>query len=721
MTTQPPVAPIKPPRRAHHGIEFIDDYEWVRDREDPDTLAYIEAENAWTEAQIAHLRPLRDALFADFAARTQETDHDVPLLVRHRAPEGDVAYWYYRRTEEGKPYAIHCRLLASDPDVFPDLADPDVTARETVLLDENLLAEGQEFFELGEQAVSPSGRYLAYGTDTTGGEVFTIRILDLANGVVLPDTITGAHYGLEFLTDRDLYYTVADDAWRPHQVWQHRLGETDDRLVATEHDERFSVDVRLSRDSRWLLVGRNSTLTTEWSILSADEPSGSPRVIAPRRQGVDYSVEVAGDRLLILHNDAGPDFALAEAPLDATDAAQWRSILDHTPGVRLASVAAYDGHVVVGLRRDGLRGLHIIPRDSSGNLGAGEDITIGEDLYVVRHLPGANTTDHRVRYGYTSLVTPFTTADYSPNTGEVRTLRQTPVRDHPVHGAYRAEDYVQTREWATAPDGTRVPLSLVYRKGALDHGPRPTLLYGYGSYESSADPYFDVERLSLLDRGFVYAIAHVRGGGELGRARYEQGRVLSKRSTFTDFIACADHLIATGHTLPDLLAAQGQSAGGLLMGAVANLAGDRFRAIHAGVAFVDPLTTCLNPDFPLIIDEWEEWGDPLHDREAYEYLASYAPYDNVHEREYPAILATTSLNDIRVYNVEPTKWVAKLRTHAKNAADRPILLKTEIVAGHGGPSGRYGRWKQEAFELAWIIDQVAPTPTPRATFPNPAR
>ncbi len=361
---------------------------------------------------------------------------------------------------------------------------------------------------------------------------------------------------------------------------------------------------------------------------------------------------------------------------------------------------------VLGLRRDGLTGLRLIPRDAAGDLGTGTDLELDEPLYTVDHAPGRDYDTAIVRYAFTSLVTPDSVVDLDVATGE-RTLRKrVEVLDHPEHGAYRSEDYVQVREWATAADGTKVPISIVHKAGLELDGSAPALLYGYGSYEISIDPSFRVSQLSLLERGFVYAIAHVRGGGELGRAWYENGKELTKKNTFSDFVACADHLIARGYTSPERLAARGGSAGGLLMGAVANLAPQTFRAIHAAVPFVDALTTILDPELPLTVTEWEEWGDPLHDPDVYAYMRSYTPYENVGERTYPAILATTSLNDTRVFYVEPAKWIAALRRVAGNGDDRPILLKTEMTAGHGGVSGRYKSWRELAFEYAWIIDQV---------------
>ncbi|SDE38929.1 S9 family peptidase [Auraticoccus monumenti] len=713
VPTQPPVAPVRPHVREHHGRVLVDDYEWLRDKEDPEVIAHLEAENAWTEQQTSHLAGLREEIFDDIRARTRETDLTVPTLVRHTTGEGVSAWWYYARTVEGQEYPIQCRLAAGADATPPDLstAGPDGLPGEQVLLDGNAEAGGEKFFSLGTFAVSPDGRRLAFGTDVLGDERYTLRFVDLETGERLadevPDTAAGAVWG----GDQHLFYTRADEAWRPFQVLRHRLGTAaaDDPVVLTEDDERFWVGVDSSRDDRWVLIGIGSKLTSEYHLLSCDDPEGEPRLVTPRREGVEYHVEVAGDRLLVVHNDGALDFALAEAPLTASRREDWREVLPHREGVRLLDVDAYAGHVLVSLRRDGLTGLHLMPRDAAGELLPGSDLTFDEPLYTVSNLGDPNVDAEVFRFAFTSLVTPMSIMEADVSTGERRLLKRAPVLDHPVHGPYRSEDYVQERIWATAPDGVRVPISLVHHKDVRPDGSAPALLYGYGSYEIPMDPGFSIARLSLLDRGFVHAVAHVRGGGELGRSWYEQGKELAKRNTFTDFVACAEHLVAEGWTSHDRLAAEGGSAGGLLMGAVANLAPHAFRAVHAAVPFVDNLTTILDPDLPLTVIEWEEWGDPLHDAEVYDYMASYAPYENVAEVEYPAILATTSLNDTRVYYVEPAKWVAQLRRRVRNGPDRPVLLKTEMVAGHGGVSGRYEGWRETAFELAWLIDQVSGT------------
>ena len=706
---QPPVAARRPHVREHHGDVVVDHYEWLRDKTDPEVIAHLEAENAYTDALTEHLEPLVETLFTELKDRTQETDLSVPVLVRHQGPGGPgtagPAYWYYTRTEEGAEYARFCRAPADDPSAPPSLEG--AIAGETVYLDANVEAGGHDFFDLGALAVSPGGHLLAYSTDVTGAERYTLRVRDLRTGEDLPDTIPEVSQGACWAGDTHLFYTRCDEAWRPYVVLRHRL-DTDadaDVEVLTEPDERFWLGVDTSRDDRWLIFGSESKLTSEQRLLPTDDPEGTPRVVAPRRQGVEYSVEPAGDRLLVVHNDDAEDFALAQAPLDASSHTDWVPVLPSQPGVRLLGVDAYASHVVVTLRRDGLSGLHVLPRSASGDLLDGADVAFDEPIFTVGSSGSPQYDTPSIRVDYTSMLTPPSVFDYDLATGRLTLLKRTAVLPSAAQGPYEPERYVQERTWAAAPDGARVPISVVRRADVPLDGSAPALLYGYGSYEISIDPTFSVSRLSLLDRGVVFAIAHVRGGGELGRAWYDQGKVLTKWNTFVDFAACADHLVEQGYTRPERLAARGGSAGGLLMGVVANRWPEKFVAIHAQVPFVDALTTILDPDLPLTVTEWEEWGDPLHDADVYAYMKSYTPYENVADAPHPAILATTSLNDTRVFYVEPAKWVAALRA-AGSSGRAPVLLKTEMVAGHGGVSGRYASWREVAFANAWVLDQI---------------
>ncbi len=691
----PPEPRRVPSERNHHGDVFVDEFAWLADKENPETIAYLEAENAYTEAMTAGQAELREAIFGEIKARTQQADLSVPVR--------KGGWWYYARTEAGRQYQVYCRRA-----VRPDDAGPPMTADgapldgEEVLLDANELAGDGRFFSLGAYDVSPDGRQLAYSTDFVGSERFTLRVKDLVTGLTAADQIPDTSHGSAWSADGSaVFYVTVDDAWRPYRVWRHMIGTAaaDDVIVFEEPDERFWVAVALTRSRRFLVISSSSKLTSEARLLDAAEPAGEFAVVAPRRHGVEYEVEhqVAADgsdRLLILHNDHAENFELASAPL--SDPSAWTPVVAHRDDTRLLGVEAFAGHLVIYFRRDGLTGLRIVRAD-----GSERELAFGEPVYRVG--PGANPEYDSVTYrlNFVSMVTPDSVYDCDTATGALTLLRRRPVLPLPGGRAYDPADYEQYREWATAADGTQVPISLVCRKGTPRDGSSPFLLYGYGSYEASMDPAFAIARLSLLDRGFGYAIAHVRGGGEMGRRWYDDGKMLRKVNTFTDFVACARHLAAAGWASPDRLVARGGSAGGLLMGAVANLAPEAFGGIVAQVPFVDALTTILDPSLPLTVTEWEEWGDPLHDPEVYAYMKSYSPYENVGDRRYPPILAVTSLNDTRVLYSEPAKWIARLQADGQGG---PFLLKTEMVAGHGGRSGRYDAWHEEAMVLAWIAD-----------------
>ena len=688
--------------REHHGDRVVDPFEWLRDKADPEVIAHLEAENAYAEAMTSYLEPLRARIFDEIKSRTQESDLSVPASYR--------GWWYYSRTFEGKQYAAQCRvrMMAGQVGHGRPLLEPGVAPEgEQVLLDGNTEAQGHEFFSLGAFEVSRDGRRIAYGVDVEGDERFALRIKDIETGEVIDDAVTEIGYGAVWSLDsQHIFYTRMDESWRPHQVWRHEVGTSaqDDALIFEEPDERFWMGIGSSRDDAWIVISVGSKVTSEAWLLDASAPRGEPRMVAPRRDGVEYDVEPAGDRLLIVHNANHPDFELAQAPLDATGPEQWTPLARTVVGERLLGVEAFSSHVVVSLRRDGLTALRVMPRDPSVSSGFGQtdDLAFEEPLYSVGTGNNPEYETAALQVVFESMVTPKTISDY-----DLVTREYTLLKAQPVLGGYDPADYEQRREWATAADGTRVPISLIHRRDVTADGTAPGLIYGYGAYEIPMDPYFSVARLSLLDRGFIYAIAHVRGGGEMGRQWYDAGKMEQKRNTFTDFVACADHLVSAGWVAPDRLVAEGGSAGGLLMGAVANLAPGRFRAIHAAVPFVDALTTILDPSLPLTVPEWEEWGDPLHHEDVYRYMKGYTPYENIAPVDYPAILATTSLNDTRVYFVEPAKWVARLReTVTSDPAARPILFKIEMVAGHGGKSGRYDAWKQYAWELAFLMDQV---------------
>ncbi|WP_320067382.1 S9 family peptidase [Micromonospora sp. RTGN7] len=694
MTTEiPPVAKQVPAERVHHGDTVVDEYAWLAAKDDPETIAHLTAENAYTEARTAHLEELRGTLFEETRRRTQETDLSVPAR--------KDGHWYYTRTVEGQQYGVQCRQAVRDGETEPPVSiDGAPLDGEEVLLDGNLLAEGHDFFSLGAFDVSPDGRWLAYSTDFSGDERFTLRVKDLGTGEVLADEVPDTFYGTAWSADASvLFYVTVDDAWRPHQVWRHRIGtpSSEDVVVYQEDDERFWVGVELTRSERFILIDIHSKITSEVLVIPAGNPTGEPAIIAPRRQGVEYAVEHHGHRFLILHNDDAEDFALAYTSADAPG--DWVPLIPHTPGTRLESVDAFADHLVVSLRSNGLTGLRVLPVGG----GDGHDIDFPEPIYSVELDSNPEYHTRQVRLSYASLVSPRSVYDYDLITRELTLRRRKPVRPGPDGREYDPADYEQHRDWALADDGTRVPISLVCRAGTPRDGSAPCVIYGYGSYEASMDPWFSIPRLSLLDRGVIFAVAHIRGGGELGRRWYDEGKLLAKKNTFTDFVSCARHLATSGWTSADRLVARGASAGGLLMGAVANLAPDAFTGVVAQVPFVDALTSILDPSLPLTVTEWEEWGNPLEDPEVYAYMKSYTPYENVAPVDYPAILAVTSLNDTRVLYHEPAKWIARLRAVAPHG---DYLLKTEMGAGHGGPSGRYDSWREEAFVSAWILDRL---------------
>jgi len=675
--SRPPVPARHPVVRAAHGDDRIDEYAWLRNRDDPAVLAHLEAENAWTETALAHVGPLRERLYTEMVGRVQQTDAGAP--VRHGP------YVYYTRTVEGSQYAVHCR-------------HPRHGGEEHVLLDENVVAGDRGYFHLGDAEVSPDHLTLAYTVDFTGAERYTLRLRSLATGDDLPDVLEEVSYSLAWASDSTfVFYTRPDAAMRPWQVWRHQLGAANDTdtLVLQEDDERFFASVARTRSGAYIVVSLNSQITSEAHLLRADDPVAAPSIIEPRRQGIEYAVDHHTDRLFIVTNDEALNFRLVAAPVATPGRDHWVELIPHREDVKLESLDLFARHVVLFERIDGLRRINIM------RLSDGESHVIDHPESVYAASPGPNPewdTD-TLRFEYTSLVTPRSAVDYGMESRE-RTI----AKQETVLGGYDRDRYVTGRLWATASDGTRVPISYVHRRDTALDGTAPALLYGYGSYEICIDPTFNSDRLSLLDRGFIYAIAHIRGGGELGRRWYEDGKLLRKRNTFTDFCACADHLVEQRFTSHPRLAIRGGSAGGLLMGAVVNLRPDVAAAVVAQVPFVDCLTTMFDPDLPLTVGEYEEWGNP-EDAASYAYMRSYSPYDNVVPGRHPALLVTAGLNDPRVGYWEPAKWVARLREGADGEA--PILLKTELGAGHGGASGRYDAWRDEALVLAFIIDNVA--------------
>lgn len=680
--------PPRAERRIHtttvHGHTLEDPYFWLRERENPEVRAYLEAENAYTRAQTADIADLADHIYEEMKARIQETDLSVP------SRKG--SYFYYTRTEAGKAYSIHCRRRHFT----------DGHGDEEVLLDGNTLAEGKAYFDLGAFAISPDHRYLAYSVDHEGDERYTLRIRDLMTGEHCVDEIPDTSTSVEWAADnRTLFYSTLDESMRPYKLFRHELG-TDpagDVCVFHEQDEAFYLSLVKTRSDRFLLLDLSSTATTEIWMLEADHAGGTFECLAPRRPNIEYDVEHHGDKLFIVTNDDAVNFRLMETPVDLPARVNWRERIPHRPDVFLTGVDAFRNHLVMHAREDGLTTLSIEHLES----GETHRVEFDEDVYTVSTGINPEFETDTLRLRYTSLVTPVTVYDYDMNTRKLEQRKRQEVR-----GGYDPGLYASRRVHATSHDGARVPISLVYRKDLAVDAPQPTLLYGYGAYGISIDPTFGSGRLSLLDRGFVFAIAHIRGGAEMGRTWYDRGKLADKINTFHDFIACADYLCDSGTTSRDRLGILGGSAGGLLVGATLNMRPDLCRAAVAAVPFVDVINTMLDPTLPLTVIEYEQWGDP-NEAEAFERILGYSPYDNIHAVTYPDLLVTAGWNDPRVQYWEPAKWVAKMRSIVPGGC---ILLKTNMDAGHAGASGRYEAIRETAFEYAFLIDRLTGAPKP---------
>lgn len=685
----------QPVERERHGRTATDDYAWMVDvtRTDADVLAHLEAENAYVDEVLGHTEGLQEELFEEIRSRIQETDLSVPSQRR--------GYWYYSRSVEGQQYPAFCRVPSeggeTDP---PDPDSPGIHEREQVLLDANVEAGEGDYFALGILHVSADGQLLAWASDRNGSERYTLRFRDLSTGTDRPDEIEGVYYSSAWSSDgRHFFYTRPDEAQRPHEVWRHQLGTdaADDVLVHREDDERFFCAIGATKDREWLVLQMGSKVTSEVRVCPADDVDAGFAVLAPRRQGVEVDVEHVDGTFFLLTNDDALDFRVVTVPAAdalAGDPGRWVDAVAHTPGVRLEGIDVLVDHLVVEERTEAATRLRV------RRLSNGEEFVVDqpEEVSTVGLADNGDPEWPQLRFTYTSLVTPTTVIDLDLERGE-RHVRKV----QPVLGGYDPAEYVSRRLWATADDGTRVPISLVHRADRQPGG--PTLLYGYGSYEISMDPYFSSLRLSLLDRGWAFAIGHVRGGGEMGRRWYVDGKFEHKANTFDDLIACGHALIDDGVADPDRIAIRGGSAGGLLVGAALNRAPDLWAAVVAEVPFVDALNSILDPSLPLTVIEWEEWGNPVESAEIFDVMASYSPYENVPATTLPPVLATTGLHDPRVGYWEPAKWVARMRDVADGG---PFLLKTEMGAGHGGPSGRYDAWRDEALVYAFLIDTCGP-------------
>lgn len=680
----PQPAPVAPTARTipyefeHLGRAFADPYHWLQDKTNPEVLAYLEAENAYADAVLKPTAGLQEQLFAEMRGRIEEDDCSVP--------ERRGEYFYYWRIQAGQQYGIHCRKHLS------------MDAPEQILVDVNALAEGKSYCALGVFEPSPDHRLLAYSVDTTGALIYDLYIVDMVTGEIISGPIPDTAWSCAWASDgRTLFYTVFDAAHRPYRIFRHRAGSDpqQDALVYQEDDEAFFLGVWRTRSGKFLLAYSHSSTTSEVQYLPADSPEGGFRLICPRKHRVEYYVEHHGERFLIRTNDDALNFMLMEVPDTDPCKENWRVVIPHRADTLIEDVDAFRGHLVVSERQDGLQRLRVSAPDGVSDV---HYVEFPHPVYAWNLQGNPEFAQEYVRFVYSSLAMPRLTVDYdvTSRTWNVRKRQRIPSGHDP-------EQYETERLHADAPDGARVPISLVYRKGLRKDGSNSLLLYGYGSYGSCIDPSFNSKCLSLLDRGFVFAIAHIRGGSDLGRQWYEDGRLMHKRNTFTDFIACAERLVALAYTSPDRLAIMGASAGGLLMSAVTNMRPDLFKAVVADVPFTNVIIAMLDPDLPLTITEYEQWGNP-NDPAAFDYMLSYSPYENVKAQAYPHILVKTGLNDLQVAYWDPAKWVAKLRS-CKTDSNR-LLLVTNMGAGHGGLSGRYDHLHEDARVYAFLIESM---------------
>ena len=658
-----------------HGHTRIDPYYWLRERDNPEVMAYLEAENAYTDSVMKDTKDFEQKLYQEIVGRIKQDDQSVPYL--------DNGYYYYIRYEEGGEYPLVCRKKGN------------LGAVEEIMLNIPEMAEGHSYYRLGAYAVSPDNKLLAYGVDTVSRRKYTICFKDLESGEILKDAIPTTNGSACWANDnKTVFYTQKDEeTLRSHKIFRHALGTPPDEdvLVHHERDETFSTYVYKSKSDRYIMIGSGSTLSDEYRFLDADIPEGAFTILQKRERELEYSVEHFGDKFYIRTNLGAKNFRLMETPVRSPSRDNWKEVIPHREDVFLEDFELFDEFLVVAERNEGL--LHI--RVCEWDTGKEHYLDFGEEVYVARMARNPQFDTKMLRYVYTSLTTPSSTFDYNMETHEKQLLKR-----EEVIGDFDPTHYKARRIYAKAADGTRIPMSMVYRKDMRQNGKNPLLLYGYGSYGYTMEPSFNVARLSLLDRGFIYVIAHVRGGQIYGRQWYEDGKMFKKMNTFTDFNACAEQLITDQYTDPGHLYAMGGSAGGLLMGAIINLRPELYHGVIAAVPFVDVVTTMLDDDIPLTTGEFDEWGDP-DNRDSYEYMLSYSPYDNVEAKAYPNLLVTAGLHDSQVQYWEPAKWVAKLRDLKTD--DNLLLLKTNMEAGHGGASGRFEYLKEVAFQYSFLL------------------
>jgi oligopeptidase B len=679
----PPLAPKEPTVQILHGDRRVDEYSWLRDKSNPAVIEYLEAENAYTRALTEPNEKLQETLYREMLARIQQTDLTVPYR--------ESGYIYYLRTEEGKQYPIHCRKQNA-----PD-------SEEQVLLDLNEIAKGRKYLALGAFQVSDDGNLLVYTTDCIGFHQYTLHVKDLRTGTTLPDCVEKVTSVVWTADQQTLFYTVEDSAKRSYRMYRHILASPmPDTLLHEEKDERFRLHVERTRSRAFLLLTSASHTASEVRFLASAQPAGQWQLIAPREVEHEYSADHHGEFFLIRTNSGGRNYRLVTAPVADPRRENWQEVIPHRPAVMLSGVETFAQHLVLTEREDGLPHLRVIALSGSvldaSLLAVSHRMEFPEPAYSASPSENHQFEATQFRFSYQSLISPVSIYDYDMNTREHTLLKQTPVL-----GGYDRTRYHSERVYVAAPDGSRIPVSLVYNKNLRGIGPAPLLLYAYGSYGFSLTPLFSSNRISLLDRGFIYGLAHIRGGGEMGKTWHDHGRMLNKKNTFADFIAVAEFLIAQKYTSSNQLMIEGGSAGGLLMGAVANARPNLFKAIVSHVPFVDLINSMSDPSLPLTVGEYEEWGNPAVQAE-YDYMKTYCPYTNLERQNYPAMLVKTSLNDRQVMYWEPAKYVAKLR--ALKTDSNPLLLKTNMAAGHGGFSGRYDHLREIAFDYAFMLWQL---------------
>lgn len=672
----PPKAAIRPHEMTEHGHTRIDNYYWLNERENPEVIAYLEAENQYADACLKHTEPLQEQLFKEITGRIKQDDNSVPVKIRD--------YYHYTRYEEGKEYPIYCRKKHS------------LEAPEEIILDGNVLAEGHAFFEIGEVSLSEDDRMLAYSVDTVSRRIYTVYVKDLTTGQLVGEPITGTSGNVVWASDnKTLFYGVKDETLRPCKIMRHQLGADPkkDVRVYEEKDETFVCYVSKTKSRKYLIINSDSTLSSECRILESDRPEGDFRVFQERQPDMLYGIDHYREHFYIQTNaDGAKNYKIMRTPVGKTEMTHWEEVVPHREKVMLEGFTIFDKFFVIEEREGGLVKIRVKTWDGLTDY----YLDFGEPAYTAGVGANPDFEATTLRYAYNSMTTPSSVYEWDM---EQRT--KTLLKRQEIVGGYNPEEYVTERLMAPSHDGVLVPLSIVYKKGVVKDGSNPLVLYGYGSYGSSLDAYFSLARLSLLDRGFIWAIAHIRGGEEMGRQWYDDGKMLNKKNTFLDFIACAEHLIKIGYTSPQKLFAMGGSAGGLLMGAVVNMRPDLWKGIIAQVPFVDVVTTMLDESIPLTTGEYDEWGNP-NEKQYYDYMLSYSPYDNVEAKDYPAMLITTGLHDSQVQYWEPAKWAAKLR--AMKTDNNPLYLKTEMDYGHGGASGRFEGYKEVALEYAFMLD-----------------